>query len=445
MPRVLALLAAVAAAARGSVVAGVLSELPSEEAAVEALSAPSFSVDSVEAVHVERLVRKGWHEAVRALIAVGHRGSEADSQRVASHVRQAVQTERNRLDDLTRALDRNYGKAVDVNPACQWAQNSTHVFLAVKFAQRWNAPGALEVENETVDISSCCLNFTAFGEHSFIRRRYRLSFELFRPLLPKTSTWSLASVGRMTMTLCKAKAGNWPQLLSSIAGPAPKNLGIWRDMKEKWQGDVDKYPLMVDLAAASSFSTSSPAASGAKAKASPASSPAAGAGKKKAKGGKRRASQADEEEDDEALDKEVELLSECPKASYVGSTVAELCQTAWPETVEKPRVRGRRWLVELYSSEGDGDSEAMKSLMPVWKRLADVFPSMVPGGRVGAVDCRSERELCRKLGVAPGAQTGLPQIRRFLGDSSQGDIWTKGTDASIEDLAAFGGGSREEL
>jgi len=448
MPRLLELLAA--AFSGLAVASGALSALASEGVALEAVAKPSFGIPSIEAADVEQLVRKGWHEAVRALIAVGHRGSEEENQHVASMVRQAVQAERNRLDDLTRALDRNYGKAVDVSPACQWAQNSTHVFLAVKFAQRWNAPGALEVENETVDISECCLSFTAFGEHSFIRRRYHLSFEFFRSLEAKASSWSLASVGRMTVILSKVKPGNWPMLLSSSAGPPPKNLGVWRDMKEKWQGDLDRYPPMVDLAGASSFSSldddDMDKALG-ESKAAPA--PASSAGderkqKKKPKGGKKARKAAVEDDDDEALDREVELLSDCPKASYAGSTVAELCQTAWPETVEQPRVRGRRWLVELYNSQGEGDSEAMKSLMPVWKRLADVFPSMVPGGRVGAVDCRLERELCKKLGVAPGAKAALPQIRRVLGDGSSGEVWTGGSGASIEELAAFGAG-REEL
>jgi len=451
MARVPALLT-VAVAAVAGVAGKALSELSTEEAALKALAAPAFSLAGVEASDVERLVHKGWHEAVRALIALGHRGSEGDTQHVATQVRQAVQAERNRLDDLTRALDRNYGKAVDVSPASQWAQNSTHIFLAVKFAQRWNAPGALEVENETVEISECCLNFTAFGEHSFIRRRYRLSFELFRPLLPKASSWSLASVGRMSVTLSKAKAANWPRLLSSGAGTAPKNLGIWRDMKEKWQNEVDRLPPLVDTAGAGPGSAGSAnAAARAPVSSSSGTSAAAGREPRKAKKGKGAPSKAvEEEEDDEALDREVELLSECSKASYAGSTVAELCQSAWAETVELPRVRGRRWLVELYSSQGDGDAEAMKSLMPVWKRLADVFPSMVPGGRVGAVDCRTERELCKKLGLAPGAKAKLPQIRRFVGSSAGGsgnplgDTWTGSTGASIEALAAFGGG-REEL
>merc|ERR1712039_249997 len=80
---------------------------------------------------------------------------------------------------------------------------------------------------------------------SFIRRRYHLSFELFRALLPEASSWSLASVGRMSVTLAKAKVANWPRLLSGL-NAAPKNLGIWRDMKDKWHSELQRFPLLLD-------------------------------------------------------------------------------------------------------------------------------------------------------------------------------------------------------
>merc|ERR1712085_67198 len=140
------------------------------------------------------------------------------------------------------ALDQNYGKAVDVNPAMQWAQNSTHIFIAVKFAQRWNAPGALEVENKTVDFTGCCFNFTAFGEHSFIRRRYHLSFEFFKKIIPSASSWFLASAGRVTVVIAKASVANWPRLFSP-AEAQPKNLGVWIDMRAKWQSALEKNPV----------------------------------------------------------------------------------------------------------------------------------------------------------------------------------------------------------
>lgn len=35
----------------------------------------------------------------------------------------------------------------------------------------------------------------------------------------------------------------------------------------------------------------------------------------------------------------------------------------------------------------------------MWTRLADVFPSMAPGGRVGAIDCGQDVELCKRQGL----------------------------------------------
>lgn len=405
---------------------GQLSSHSSEASARNAVAATDFSVGVVEASDVEQLVHKGWHEVVRALVLKSH--SEEDAGvRVTAQVREAVRAERNKLDDLIRVLDRNYGKASEVSPASQWAQNSTHVFLSVKFAQRWNAPGALEVENETVDITGCCFNFTAFGEHSFIVRRYHLSWELLRPVLPEASTWYLASAGRMAVTFAKKQAENWPRLHRSV-GAAPKNLGIWRDMREKWNSELQEFvPLEVDKQGV---------VVKAKAKTKPAEKTS-----KKSKGHKRAKVDEDEEEEDDALDRELELVSDCPKASFMGTSVAELCAKSWADVVESPRVKNRRWLVQLYSSQGEGDPESTRSLMRVWKRLADVFPSMVSTGRVGALDCGVDRELCKKLG-APMAK--LPQVRRFAA-GGEGEVWKGSLDASIEEFAAFGGDGRAEL
>lgn len=399
-----------------------LGALASEAHALEML-AQAGAVDKVLASPnlasgMELLVHRGWHEAVTALVAASHKSSEEAAQKVAAQVRHAVYAERKHLDDLIRSLDRNYARAVDVSPAMQWAQNSTHVFLAIKFCQRWNAPGALEVENETVSFAGGCFNFTAFGEHSFIRRRYHLSFELFQPTLSAASSWFFASAGRVTVIIAKALPGNWPRLMA--AGIVePKNLGVWRDMREKWKEDLMKLPTE-ELREKKAPSAEK------KAKNS-----------KKQKG--RRKAEETEEDDEAAVDREVELLSDCPKSTYSDSSVAELCEKTFQEVVAKPAVPGRRWLVEMYSSTGTGDLEAMRKLMPLWKRIADVFPSMAPGGRVGAVDCGYHKELCKKLGA-----TKLPQIRRFSSDAAaSGDTWKGSLDASMETLATWGSGKDE--
>lgn len=402
-----------------------LGAVHSEEAALEFIANPSLDIPSeVVSEDVAQLVHRGWHDAVQALVARSQKTSDEVAQKVAALVRHAVYAERKALDDLVRALDRNYGKAVDVSPAMQWAQNSTHVFIAVKFAQRWNAPGALEVENTTVDFTGCCFNFTAFGEHSFIRRRYHLSFEFFKKITPSASSWFLAAAGRVTVVIAKASIANWPRLFSS-AEAQPKNLGTWLDMKAKWQSDLEKLP----IEKTESKKTESK---------KEASAPAAKEKKEGSKKKKAKRKEAEEEADEDEVDREVELLGDCPTSAYVGTSVAELCAKTFREVVENPAVKSRRWLVEMYSSTGTGDLEAMKKLMPMMKRLADVFPSMAPGGRVGAVDCGVDKELCKRLGA-----TKLPQIRRFSGSAS-GAEWQGGIDASMEAIATWGS-SKDEL
>jgi len=190
-------------------------------------------------------------------------------------------------------------------------------------------------------------------------------------------------------------------------------------MRDKWKSELEKMP-----------SIASPS------ERSPNKEKAAKHKRKK----ERRRQESEDSEDDDALDREVEIISECKPSSYGGTPVAELCASKWKEVVTKPVVKNRRWLIKFYSSQGQGNSEAQRTLIPVWKRLADVFPSMVPGGKVGALDCGLEKELCNKLGVS---HVKLPQIRRFL-HGGDGDIWTGSHDAPIEKLAAFGG-DKEEL
>jgi len=352
----------------------------------------------ITAEEVDILVQRGHHQIVKELVELSHKGSDEDSQRTATKVRQAIQAAKNRLDDLTRALDRNYGKAVEVSPAAQWAQNSTHIFVTIKFAQRWNAPGALEVENETVEISDCCFNFTAFGEHSFIVRRYHLSWHLHAAVLGKASSWHFAAAGRMAVTFVKADAKRWPSL---VQGSAPKNLGVWRDMQEKWSSEMDTLEK----------------------------------GTKKAA---KKEKKADDEDDEDPAELEADHISRCKSTTYRGSAVAELCGDALTHLMSRP-VKGRKWLVQFYHSEGKGDTAAMRSILPIWKRLADVYPSSVPGGRVAVLDCAHNQEFCTDEEMATGK--GLPKIEYFTAESLNEGVantYTGSIPASLEDFIEFG-------
>eukprot|EP00746_Dinoflagellata_sp_MGD_P000242 gnl/MRDRNA2_/MRDRNA2_100435_c0_seq1.p1 gnl/MRDRNA2_/MRDRNA2_100435_c0~~gnl/MRDRNA2_/MRDRNA2_100435_c0_seq1.p1 ORF type:complete len:422 (+),score=116.41 gnl/MRDRNA2_/MRDRNA2_100435_c0_seq1:101-1366(+) len=396
--------------------AAALRDKTSEQDVITAIKTPGFVVSSAAAEDVESFIHRGWHDAVRELIQVGHSSSDADaSVGVAAHVRAAVTSEKNRLDDLVRILDKNYGKAAEVTPASQWAQNSTHVFMQVKFAQRWNAPGALEISNNTMEFTDCCMDFEAYGEHSMILRRYSLSLKFLEKIVPKESSWHLAAAGRMTITMKKAKVANWGQLVHPST-EAPKNLGTWRDMRDRWTQDLEKL-----------------VPTGGKEK--PKEKKKDGKTKTKSK---KKAAKDEDEEDEEALEKEVDTIGECDKGAFGGSSVAELCDKAW-KVVSNPGL-SRKWLIAFYNGEAVGEQQAMKELLPVWKRLAEVFPSTEKSGKVGAVDCSGVegKAHCKRLGVK---EKDLPQIRRYA-NGGEGKVWGKDV-SDLESLMEFGAGKQE--
>eukprot|EP00913_Durusdinium_trenchii_P008595 g8070.t1 len=83
-----------------------------------------------------------------------------------------VKQEADQLMDFTEEAFRDQRQGLDeVHCALQWAQNSTTIFLGVKFASRWSAPGAIEIKDLTVNISERNFTLAAFGHHSSIRKR----------------------------------------------------------------------------------------------------------------------------------------------------------------------------------------------------------------------------------------------------------------------------------
>merc|ERR1712204_123301 len=108
----------------------------------------------------------------------------------------------------------------------------------VKYAARWSAPGAIEVVDVKVNISSCCFELSGFGHHSSIRKHYTVNLGLYGGLEPSLSRWSVSSVGRLTATLHKAKAKKWSRLLASKA-KSRHQIAPWLDMEERWAQELE--------------------------------------------------------------------------------------------------------------------------------------------------------------------------------------------------------------
>merc|ERR1712194_981801 len=111
----------------------------------------------------------------RAVVQRAHKHSaEGASKRLKDKVTElsrVVKQDADKFAAFSDSLFRGQTQGLsDVHCALQWAQNSTTVFLGVKFAQRWSAPGAIEVVDVRVNITDCCFELEGFGHHSNIRK-----------------------------------------------------------------------------------------------------------------------------------------------------------------------------------------------------------------------------------------------------------------------------------
>eukprot|EP00929_Paragymnodinium_shiwhaense_P035170 TRINITY_DN19027_c0_g1_i1.p1 TRINITY_DN19027_c0_g1~~TRINITY_DN19027_c0_g1_i1.p1 ORF type:complete len:493 (+),score=155.41 TRINITY_DN19027_c0_g1_i1:104-1480(+) len=217
-------------------------------ATLEASNEASAASADEEAALARSCVARSWWTAARKIVENAHSRTKAgggSSEALFSAIRLQAADAKKGADEFANFAHSTYrGQTdglVEVHCAIQWAQNETAVFLGVKYAARWSAPGAIEVVDVTANITSSGFYLNGYGHHSGIRKRYIVDLDLFGNVSSEGSQWSAASVGRMTATLLKAKPGKWTRLVRTkdkVKHPITK----WLDMEEKWnkkEGDGD--------------------------------------------------------------------------------------------------------------------------------------------------------------------------------------------------------------
>jgi len=189
-------------------------------------------------------ISQSWWTAARELVLRAHARSAsagAELAAVREEVTSLLAELKHRADELAAYADttfRDQTQGLDeVHCALQWAQNSTTVFLGVKYATRWSAPGAIEVVDVKVNMTSCCFELSGFGHHSSIKKHYTVNLGLFADIAPAHSSWSAASVGRLTATLQKAAPARWQRLTKS-KDKSKHQIGTWLDMEERWADEL---------------------------------------------------------------------------------------------------------------------------------------------------------------------------------------------------------------
>jgi len=227
-----------------------------------ALEAPIADCHPAEAGAFERALRGGhWpcaHAAIpHALQAASSNGSGSSSG-TDEEARVALLSLKATLEVSKRQWDSEYSSlhsAIDaalpghgqskvtITPAFEWCQSATHIYINVKFAHKLDAPATLNVEAESVALEESKVRLLASSSKGSLKS-FVLEFPLFAHIVPQNSSYSMASVGRMSLVLAKAASpSKWPRLVPKSFN-AQKVLGkavlhFWHDLHRNYVSELE--------------------------------------------------------------------------------------------------------------------------------------------------------------------------------------------------------------
>lgn len=174
----------------------------------EALDLLASSEHTVTEPDVLLALERGWWDAAKQMLRTMRKAGHAVG--TMQDVRGAATRIRDQATDIINLMrvGANAEETV-VNAAFQWAQRPEFIYLNVKFASRIDGPvTCLNVDNEKVTLTNNSLLFEAVGRQK--PKTFRLNLTFNKEIDPEASTWSFASVGRISFTIAKKDHGEHP-------------------------------------------------------------------------------------------------------------------------------------------------------------------------------------------------------------------------------------------
>ena len=229
--------------------AAALAAHPSQDSLVQYSSA-TLCTDASGALAGS--IERGWFTFAAALVVECRvRGVKKTSSTIFS-VTSNMQRGLKELKELVRRPILKKGQeVVHIAPAFEWAQSPDHVFISLKMAHKMDTPATLDCvwPNATVEIGH---DVDSSGESDAARRFafvvkcprthkvFALNMTLLKPLVGAGSTWSEASVGRITFTLKKRGISVWSRLLKDKS-TKPDQMHTWWRLKEENDAVNEKF------------------------------------------------------------------------------------------------------------------------------------------------------------------------------------------------------------
>ena len=214
---------------------GVVDSASNQPEALAAIEAAAAAADTpVSEADVLLALEHGWVEAAKQLLRLLR--TRGDAVAAMADVRAKATQIRDEATEVINLMRTGANaEATAVSCAFQWAQRPEYIYLNVKFSSRIDGPvTVLNVDNERVTLGNDTLIFEAVGRQK--PKTFKLNLTFHGAIDAERSSWSFASVGRMSFTIAKAVNQTWPRLLAGKA--KPKNMHAWYERQTALDAEV---------------------------------------------------------------------------------------------------------------------------------------------------------------------------------------------------------------
>ena len=152
----------------------------------------------------------------------------------------SINTMKKQLDEIHNKHRFEVKEYQIVSPAFKWAQSLEDIFIEIKYAHRYDSPGCLEIKDMNIDIKNNSVSFIGYCVLGDVPIKIDFKIDTFKGLNVSDCTHGAGSVGRYQITLKKNQKGFWKKLLKDDF-PAPPNMRVWFEMKEKYESELKEY------------------------------------------------------------------------------------------------------------------------------------------------------------------------------------------------------------
>ena len=123
-----------------------------------------------------------------------------------------------------------------VQPTISWAQDLYAIYMEVKLAHRFDAPGCANLTNIEIDMNQNAVSLDALCISINSKVRYQLDLSLWLWIRTDDSSYyTYQAVGKYHFVLAKSiKPARWPQLQNEES-PKPQNTRLHIEWHQKYQ------------------------------------------------------------------------------------------------------------------------------------------------------------------------------------------------------------------